>query len=201
MTHFERIHAAMRREKPDRVPVMCQLSLEFMARNNNKPIDWHNAESVADAFLYMRELFDFDGVLVTGMIADSDKPPENHIMRMNHRGMEISEIEADTVLTKSDYSYDMALHKLIAAKGRAGHFSVHGEIASPFDAFVFNAENVNVEVALRDQVFENYKDLFATGLIDADADTVVDRFIAEQAHNAAIIVAEAQRQLDEFLGK
>jgi len=74
-------------------------------------------------------------------------------------------------------------------------------VASPFDAFVFNAENVNVEVALRDQVFENYKDLFATGLIDADADTVVDRFIAEQAHNAAIIVAEAQRQLDEFLGK
>jgi len=79
--------------------------------------------------------------------------------------------------------------------------SSSNNVPSPFDAFVFNAEDVNVEVAQRDQVFEDYKKLFETGLINGDADTVVDQYITEQAYNAAIIVAEAQSQLDAFLGK
>jgi putative aldouronate transport system substrate-binding protein len=74
-------------------------------------------------------------------------------------------------------------------------------VPSPYDAFVFNAEDVNVEIAQRDQVFEDHKKLFDSGLIDGDPDAVVDRYIADQAINAEIIVTEAQRQLDAFLGK
>ena len=46
MTHYERIHMAMRHEKPDRVPVMCQLSQGYMSKNGGeKPFDMYfNAE-------------------------------------------------------------------------------------------------------------------------------------------------------------
>ncbi|MCL2867132.1 MAG: DUF3502 domain-containing protein [Clostridia bacterium] len=74
-------------------------------------------------------------------------------------------------------------------------------IPSPYDAFVFNAEDVNVEIAQRDQVFEDHKKLFESGIINGEPDAVVDAYIAAQAINAEIIVAEAQRQLDAFLGK
>jgi len=74
-------------------------------------------------------------------------------------------------------------------------------VPSPFDAFVFNSEDVNVEIAQRDQVWEDYRKLFESGLINGDADAVVDKYIADQAFNAGIILAEAQKQLDAFLGK
>ena len=63
MTHFERIHAAMRHQEPDRVPVMCQLSQGYMSKNGGeKPFDMYfNAESAARAFFKTREELDFDG--------------------------------------------------------------------------------------------------------------------------------------------
>jgi putative aldouronate transport system substrate-binding protein len=73
-------------------------------------------------------------------------------------------------------------------------------IPSPYDAFVFNAENVNVEVAQRDQVYEDTRKITEAGLMD-DVDAMVDKLIADQAINAGIIIAEAQAQLDAFLGK
>jgi len=73
-------------------------------------------------------------------------------------------------------------------------------VPSPYDAFVFNAENVNVEVAQRDQVYEDARKVIEVGLMD-DADAIVDKLIADQAMNAEIIIAEAQKQLDAFLGK
>ena len=74
-------------------------------------------------------------------------------------------------------------------------------IASPYDAFVFNAEDVNVEVAQRDQVAEDYRKIFDTGMFEGDPNVITDKYIADQAANAKVIVAEAQRQLDAFLGK
>lgn len=66
MTHYERIHMAMRHEKPDRVPVMCQLSQGYMSKNGGeKPFDMYfNAESAARAFFKTREDLDFDGILL-----------------------------------------------------------------------------------------------------------------------------------------
>ena len=66
MTHYERIHRAMRHEKPDRVPVMCQLSQGYMAMHGGeKPFDMYfNAQSAARAFFKTRKDLDFDGILL-----------------------------------------------------------------------------------------------------------------------------------------
>ncbi len=73
-------------------------------------------------------------------------------------------------------------------------------VASPYDAFVFNSENVNIEVAQRDQVHTDANKLIEVGLA-GDANAAVDKLIADQAFNAEIILKEAQSQLDAFLGK
>lgn len=72
MTNYERIHAAMRREKADRVPVMCQLSQEFMARNSGvRPFDmYYSAPGYAQAFLNLRKAFNFDGILLNITVGD-----------------------------------------------------------------------------------------------------------------------------------
>ena len=73
-------------------------------------------------------------------------------------------------------------------------------VASPYDAFVFNADPVNIEIAQRDQVHTDAHKLIEVGLA-GDADAAVDKLIADQAFNAEVILAEAQSQLDAFLGK
>lgn len=75
MTHYERIHAAMRHEKPDRVPVMCQLSQGYMeAHGGETPFDMYfNAESAARAFFKTREDLDFDGILLNVTFEDNWK--------------------------------------------------------------------------------------------------------------------------------
>lgn len=73
-------------------------------------------------------------------------------------------------------------------------------VASPYDAFVFNGENVNIELAQRDQVFTDAHKMIEVGLA-GDADAAVDKLIADQAVNGEIILKEAQAQLDAFLGK
>lgn len=66
MTHYERMHAAMALKKPDRVPVMCQLSFGHMERNSGVPlIELHySSEGLARVFLIMREMYNFDGILL-----------------------------------------------------------------------------------------------------------------------------------------
>jgi uroporphyrinogen-III decarboxylase len=73
MTHYERIHLAMARERPDRVPVMCQLSQEFMAiRGGVDPFRmYYNAEGAAAVFIALREAFGFDGVLLNTCFPDN----------------------------------------------------------------------------------------------------------------------------------
>lgn len=66
MTHYERIHLAMEHKIPDRVPVMCQLSQGYMAKNGGEnPFDMYfNAESAARAFFKTRKDLAFDGILL-----------------------------------------------------------------------------------------------------------------------------------------
>ena len=75
MTHYERIHTAMAMGKPDRVPVMCQLSGEHMERNCGIPIFEmrFNAESRAQVFLIMREMYNFDGILLNTRMSNDWK--------------------------------------------------------------------------------------------------------------------------------
>ena len=181
MTHRERIHTAMRLGRPDRVPVMCQLSSGFIERNAASPPDWKNAESAAEAVLSMRERFGFDGVLAIGMVPDKDKPADAPIKWVNHRGKEIAEIDPDDVAIKTDYSHDMAIQRVIVAEGRIKGFSVHNDIPSPFDAFCFltNLEHVlaglmlapnRCRLIISKYVTQSYA--LARALIDAGVDAL-----------------------------
>lgn len=67
--------AAMRREQPDRVPVMCQLALGHYFLNcdlarpdgdflRNEVEIWHSTEAFAEALIMLQERYRFDGILV-----------------------------------------------------------------------------------------------------------------------------------------
>jgi len=68
MTPRERIVAAMNIETPDRVPIMSQFSIGFMIQQLKEtditPMElWNDAEKFAEALIWMRERFSFDGIL------------------------------------------------------------------------------------------------------------------------------------------
>ncbi len=67
MTPKNRMAAAMSRSVPDRVPVMCQMSVGHMlVQTGTSPSRfWHSAEDFAAGLLAMRSLYGFDGVLVS----------------------------------------------------------------------------------------------------------------------------------------
>ena len=77
-------------------------------------------------------------------------------------------------------------------------YSNPNNVVSPFDAFAFDATEVSIEVAQRDQVHTDANKLIEVGLA-GDAETAVNKLIEDQKANADIIVAEAQRQVDEFI--
>ncbi|HEX6558075.1 MAG TPA: uroporphyrinogen decarboxylase family protein [Longimicrobiales bacterium] len=66
MTARERMAAAMRHERPDRVPVMCQLAIgHYFLQSGFAPADiWHDSAVFADALLRMQERYSFDGILI-----------------------------------------------------------------------------------------------------------------------------------------
>ena len=70
MTPRERVNKAMNMEHPDRVPLMCQFSVGFMNQQLENtgitPMElWLDAEKYAEALLFLREKFNFDGILVS----------------------------------------------------------------------------------------------------------------------------------------
>lgn len=76
-------------------------------------------------------------------------------------------------------------------------YSNPNNVVSPFDGFSFNAEDVSIEIAQREQVRADAKRLIEVGLA-GDAETAVNKLIEDQRYNADIIVAEAQRQVDAY---
>ncbi|KAB2923344.1 MAG: hypothetical protein F9K22_09220 [Bacteroidetes bacterium] len=67
MTPRERVLAAMRREPVDTVPLMCQMSIGHMLQQYRcSPADfWHDVDTFADGLVRLRELYGFDGILVS----------------------------------------------------------------------------------------------------------------------------------------
>ncbi len=63
----ERIQKAMDLHEPDRVPVMCQMSIGHMLlQTGNSPSEfWFSGELFAQGLLDLRELYGFDGVLIS----------------------------------------------------------------------------------------------------------------------------------------
>jgi hypothetical protein len=63
----ERMIAAMTRGRPERVPVMCQMSIGHMLLQTGiPPLElWFDQGAFAEALLRLRSLYDFDGILVS----------------------------------------------------------------------------------------------------------------------------------------
>lgn len=66
MNSKERMAAAMRLREPDRVPVMCQLSLGhyFLNCDQSEIEIWHSTEAFGDALITLQERYGFDGILI-----------------------------------------------------------------------------------------------------------------------------------------
>ena len=67
MTPKERVKRAMELGIPDRVPLMCQLSIgHFLQQLDVSPTEfWYDARTFADGLVEMRSRYDFDGILVS----------------------------------------------------------------------------------------------------------------------------------------
>jgi MtaA/CmuA family methyltransferase len=85
----ERVRIAMHLGSPDRVPVMCQLSLgHYFLHSGVKPMDiWYTSEGFAEALTRLRNRYDFDGILVG--LPGRDPDYERHIERIEQRDNEI----------------------------------------------------------------------------------------------------------------
>jgi len=92
MTPKERMAAAMAGSVPDRVPVMCQMSIGHMLLQTGAEPSrfWHAADAFADGLVKMRALYGFDGILVSlhghsavweQRIASSERGPDGERVR------------------------------------------------------------------------------------------------------------------------
>ena len=66
LTGRERMALTMRHQLPDRVPVMCQLSIGHYILNCGYPgyEVWHSSEALADCFVRLARKYRFDGILI-----------------------------------------------------------------------------------------------------------------------------------------
>lgn len=67
MSPRERVRAAMKLQQVDKVPLMCQMSIGHMLQQFKcSPADfWHDVNVFAGGLVYLRELYQFDGILVS----------------------------------------------------------------------------------------------------------------------------------------
>ncbi len=66
MNGRQRIALTMQHQEPDRVPVMCQLSMgHYFVNSRYKPHElWYETEPFAETILHLARLYRFDGILV-----------------------------------------------------------------------------------------------------------------------------------------
>jgi uroporphyrinogen decarboxylase len=74
MSGKKRLALAMARQRPDRVPVMCQMAMgHIYLKTGLSPLDvWHDPQVYAQALAAMRERYSFDGILVSVPGGDPD---------------------------------------------------------------------------------------------------------------------------------
>ena len=82
MTSKERMHLAMTLQQPDRVPVMCQLSLgHYFLFSGVDPVDiWYTSDGFAEALIRMADRYRFDGILIN--LPGRDPEFERHIQKI-----------------------------------------------------------------------------------------------------------------------
>ena len=74
MNGKERMHAAMRHEPVDRVPVMCQLAIgHYLLNTDVTPVElWYTSEGFARALITLQQRYRFDGILINLLGTDPD---------------------------------------------------------------------------------------------------------------------------------
>jgi MtaA/CmuA family methyltransferase len=92
----ERVIKAMNFENPDRVPLMCQFSIGFMLRQIKvSPSEfWFDQAVYLDGLIELRNIFRFDGILVTLFGHKTDW--RNDVIRIS------KDIEGETVYWKNE---------------------------------------------------------------------------------------------------
>ncbi|MCL5034057.1 MAG: hypothetical protein M1395_03010 [Bacteroidetes bacterium] len=67
MNSKERVKAAMDLKTPDRVPLMCQMSIGHMLQQLPvSPVEfWFDGDTFAEGLLSLREIYGFDGILIS----------------------------------------------------------------------------------------------------------------------------------------
>ncbi|HEX7574634.1 MAG TPA: uroporphyrinogen decarboxylase family protein [Bacteroidota bacterium] len=180
MTSRERMAAAMGGGTPDRVPVMCQFSVGHMLTQLGvSPAEfWNDPAVYVDGLFRMREIYEFDGILVSLHGHDPD-----------WRSAEASRLdspEGEVILWKDGSSTEYPVNDLPrhrpgigvhappeyipvsqglrfrihpdhrfdvlveTVRRSAGRYSVHGEITSPFDYVLDQGGHQAVLLALLD---------------------------------------------------
>jgi uroporphyrinogen decarboxylase len=168
MNSRERMQLAMKKQIPDRVPVMCQLSWGHILLNSGiRPSDFFfNGKYFAEAMLTMREMYNFDGVLVNNQFANRDEDFRKSLKIEVTNDAEICTLpngdqyycpfyddprfypakkEAQPDINDVDVSNIKITDPIPDYKVEAqkilvakanGQFSVHGETSSPFDLLI-----------------------------------------------------------------
>ena len=163
MTSRERMSAAMGLGTADRVPVMCQLSIGHMlAQLGVSPVDfWNDPDVYVDGLFTLREMYDFDGILVSlhghdpswrSEVASRATTAVGEVITWNdgsttefprddlprHRQGPSGQIPPEYIPVSQGLRFpihpDHRFDVLVETVRRsAGRYSVHGEITSPFD--------------------------------------------------------------------
>jgi len=85
MNSRERMDVAMRLGTPDRVPVMCQLSLgHYFLNSDLDAIEiWHSTEGFGEALITLQRRYGFDGILIN--LPGRDPDWRKHIVRIEEQ--------------------------------------------------------------------------------------------------------------------
>jgi hypothetical protein len=86
LTSKERVRLAMSGGLPDRVPVMCQMSIGHMLLQTGYPpaAFWNSAEAFAEGLLALRRFYRFDGILIS--LHGHSPDWEKRILRVEKEG-------------------------------------------------------------------------------------------------------------------
>ncbi len=210
MTSRERILKAMNFEIPDRVPVMCQMSIGHMLQQllQVSPIDfWFDVQTFANSLIKLRELCNFDGILVSlhGHNKDWEK---DFTKRSEENGNEVlygkdrkyiftredlpfpefferrefvavEDFDINSIPIEIDYiPVSAGLHFKIDLKNKfeifdllydkvGDEYSIHGEVASPFDYLLdlFCYENALIALIEEPEKCKSILQKFTSGIV------------------------------------
>lgn len=171
MTSRERILAAMNFEIPDRVPVMCQMSIGHMLQQlpEVSPVDfWFDANTFANGLIKLRQMYEFDGILVSlhghlknwpKIFNKSEKLGDKEVVYLDDRKLVFSRDDLplpefyDRIIAPSIDEIDVknlpdAIEYIPVSSGL--HFEIDGE--NKFEIFQLIYEKVGDEFSIHGEI-------------------------------------------------